>query len=175
MKNREIIKYVKEIREGNASGFEELYEAFLRLINFYGRKIGEDGSEELILFFTELLHSLDIGKFTPDESEELNKYIAVSIRNRYIELSRRKSRLLRISNEITEECADSTDEPDSKFFLKEGLMLLSERQRTVIDYRYFCGYSDREIADILSISRQAVHKLETRAISIFKVYYSVCL
>lgn len=60
MKNREIIKYVKEIREGNASGFEELYEAFLRLINFYGRKIGEDGSEELILFFTELLHSLDI-------------------------------------------------------------------------------------------------------------------
>ena len=54
MKNREIIKYVKEIREGNASGFEELYEAFLRLINFYGRKIGEDGSEELILFFTEL-------------------------------------------------------------------------------------------------------------------------
>ena len=27
MKNREIIKYVKEIREGNASGFEELYEA----------------------------------------------------------------------------------------------------------------------------------------------------
>ena len=156
MKNREIIKYVKEIREGNASGFEELYEAFLRLINFYGRKIGEDGSEELILFFTELLHSLDIGKFTPDESEELNKYIAVSIRNRYIELSRRKSRLLRISNEITEECADSTDEPDSKFFLKEGLMLLSERQRTVIDYRYFCGYSDREIADILSISRQGL-------------------
>ena len=169
MKNREIIKYVKEIREGNASGFEELYKAFLRLINFYGRKIGEDGSEELIL------HSLDIGKFTPDESEELNKYIAVSIRNRYIELSRRKSRLLRISNEITEECADSTDEPDSKFFLKEGLMLLSERQRTVIDYRYFCGYSDREIADILSISRQAVHKLETRAISILKEYSSVCL
>ena len=77
MKNREIIKYVKEIREGNASGFEELYEAFLRLINFYGRKIGEDGSEELILFFTELLHSFDIVKFTPDESEELNKYIAV--------------------------------------------------------------------------------------------------
>ena len=129
MKNREIIKYVKEIRAGNASGFEELYEAFLRLINFYGRKIGEDGSEELILFFTELLHSLDIGKFTPDESEELNKYIAVSIRNRYIELSRRKSRLLRISNEITEECADSTED-------------VYKRQK-------LCEYSRRHDPDVL--------------------------
>lgn len=173
MKNREIIKCVREIRDGNASGFEELYEAFVKLINFYGRKIGEDGSEELTLFFTELLYSLDIGKFAPDESEGLNKYIAVAIRNRYIELSRRKSRVLRISNEITEECADSTDEPDGKFFLKEGLALLSERQRTVIGYRYFCGYSDREIADILSISRQAVHKLETRAIAVLKEYYCI--
>ena len=48
-----------------------------------------------------------------------------------------------------------------------------EKQRAVLTYRYFYGFTDSEISDLLCISRQAVHQLEMRAIAALKEYYCI--
>ena len=173
MNNKEIIKTVREIRNGDMSNFQAIYDAFSRLINCYGRRISEDGREDLTLYFIELLYSVDINKFSPDDSSALNMYIAVSLRNYYITLSQKAQKALRFCNALLEEDAKYIFEPEDALSLKDGFLKLSERQRTVLTYRYFYGFSDREISNLLCISRQAVHQLELRAIAVLKEYYGI--
>ena len=173
MKNSEIIRIIKEIRKGDMSNFQTLYNAFARLIDRYGRRIGEDGSAEITLFFMELIYSLDIRKFAPDKSDGLNRYIAVSLRNCYISLSQRAEKAVKYSDELLEENLKYTFEPDETLALGDGLSELTDRQRTVITYRYFYGFTDSEISTLLCISRQAVHRLETRAIDALREYYCI--
>lgn len=173
MNNCEIIKTVKEIKRGDMSNFQIIYDAFSQLIDYYGRKIGEDGREDITLFFMELLYSIDTDKFFPDRSDAMNRYIAVSLRNRYIALSQKAKKALKLSDELLEENAKYIFEPEESLSLKEGFAKLSERQRAVLTYRYFYGFSDSEISDMLGISRQAVHQLELRGISALKEYYGI--
>lgn len=171
MENRAVIDVIHRIREGDYGGFSQIYASFEGLIVHYGRKIGEDGCSELVLFLLELIHSLDTEKFIPDESEALQRYIAVSLRNKYILLSKRAQARLRISNELCEESAKYIIEPDIGISLRDALSTVSERQRTVLIYRYFYGFSDAEIAELLGITRQAVHQLELRGTAELKKYY----
>lgn len=173
MNNREIIKTVKEIKGGDMSNFHAIYGTFSRLINCYGRRIGEDGCEDITLFFMELLYSVDTDRFLPDGSYELKRYIAVALRNYYITLSQKAQKYVKFCDELLEEDAKCVFEPEDALSLKEGLLRLSERQRTVLTYRYFYGLSDGEISDLLCISRQAVHQLELRAIASLKEYYGI--
>lgn len=173
MNNREIIKTVKEIRGGDMANFQAIYEMFSRLINCYGRRIGEDGCGEMTLFFMELLYSVDTDRFLPDGGDELKRYIAVALRNYYITLSQRAQKYAKFCDELLEDDAKYIFEPEEALSLKEGLLRLSERQRTVLTYRYFYGLSDGEISNRLCISRQAVHQLELRAIASLKEYYGI--
>ena len=92
MCNSEIIKIIKEIQSNDMSRFGELYDVFSVLIRHFENKADfEDASSELSLFLLELIYSLDTDKFIPDSSEALKRYIAVSLRNRYIALSKRKA------------------------------------------------------------------------------------
>lgn len=59
---------------------------------------------------------------------------------------------------------------DNYAALREGMKLLSKRQRQTITLRYIHGYSDAEIADRLGITRQAVNRLERKGLSILREY-----
>jgi len=48
---------------------------------------------------------------------------------------------------------------------------LTELQRKIIVYRYIYGYSSKEIAQKLKVSRQAVDRTKNRAIKIIKAVY----
>ena len=77
------------------------------------------------------------------------------------------------SDELFEDSAKYFFEPEEALSLKDGLLKLSDRQRAVLTYRYFYGFTDSEISDLLCISRQAVHQLEMRAIAALKEYYCI--
>lgn len=173
MENYKIIEIIKEIKRGDMSNFQVIYDVFSRLINYYGKKIGEDGCGDITLFFMELLYSVDTDKFYPDESDAMNRYIAVSLRNYYIVLSKKADIAMKCSDELFEDSAKYFFEPEEALSLKDGLLKLSDRQRAVLTYRYFYGFTDSEISDLLCISRQAVHQLEMRAIAALKEYYCI--
>ena len=93
MYNYLLLSLVKNFRKNDETAFDMIYEEFKGLINFYARKLQyEDATGELTLFFIELLLSNRLLKFQPDKSDSLKRYIAVSIRNKYIALSKEKQK-----------------------------------------------------------------------------------
>ena len=121
MENYKIIEIIKEIKRGDMSNFQAIYDVFSRLINYYGKKIGEDGCGDITLFFMELLYSVDTDKFYPDESDAMNRYIAVSLRNYYIALSKKADIAMKCSDELFEDSAKYFFEPEEALSLKDGL------------------------------------------------------
>ncbi len=172
MCNKALIKTVKEIQNQDMSHFNELYGEFEKLLRYYERKLGyDDAGQELTLFLIELIYGLDTDKFKPDDTETLKRYIAVSVRNQYILLSKRNQRYILSCNELYDNLGHYCLEPEDGISISEGLKLLSERQRLAVAYRYIYGFSDAEIADMLSVSRQAVNRLETRGLAVLREYY----
>ena len=49
-------------------------------------------------------------------------------------------------------------QPDEILALEEALQELDPRQRQVVEYRFFGGMEDREIAEVLGISERTVHR-----------------
>lgn len=173
MCNREIMSIAKEIKNKDMSRFGELYEAFAGLIHHFELKLGyDDAGQELTVFLLELMYSLDTDRFLPDDSEAINRYIAVSVRNKYIALSKQERRRVLESGELFDGIG-CTQEFDNRTLLKEGMKFLSERQRAAVALRYIYGYSDAEIAHRLGITRQAVNRLERRGLEILREYFGV--
>lgn len=170
MCNRKLLAIVREIKNKDMSRFAEIYEAFAGLIHHFEVKLGyDDAGQELTVFLLELIYSLDTERFLPDDSEVLNRYIAASVRNKYIALSKKKQRHILESGELYDR-AYCVEELEGSVTLKDGMKQLSERQKATIILRYIYGYSDTEIAERLGITRQAVNRLERRGLSILKEY-----
>jgi RNA polymerase sigma factor (sigma-70 family) len=174
MCNYLLLELIKKFRKQDEEVFSEIYDEFKKLIRMYSSRLGgEDSDQELTVFFVELLHTVDLHKFKPDNSDGVSRYIAVSLRNKYIALSK-KSQLECIMNTSFEEAENfisfTTDDYSS---ISEALSHLSERQQLIITYKYIYNYTDSEISEILGITRQAVNRLKNRAIKILEEFYRI--
>lgn len=151
--------------------FPLIFAEFERLINYYKRKIDdEDSFQELSIFLVELLYSIDIERFK--DSEDIKRYIAVCIRNRYITISKEKIFQQNHSTFLNETFPAPYTDPFLEHILKDALSKLTLRQREVIFYSYIYNYTDIEISRYLNISPQAVGRLKNRALKVLKMYFS---
>lgn len=171
MCNAEIITIAEKIKNKEMSRFGEIYEEFGGLIHHYEIKLGyDDAGQELTVFLLELIYTLDTDRFLPDDSESLHRYIAASLRNKYIALSKRARRHMLESGELYD-CIGCEEEYEGSVTLKDGIKTLSERQRTIIILKYIYGYSDTEIANRIGITRQAVNRIQRRALGVLREYF----
>ncbi len=169
MQNYLLKPLVSKIKEGDMSVFLGVFEEFKRLITFYGKKLKyEDAASELTLFFIELLYNIDLSKFQSDNGEELQRYIAVSIKNKYIALSLAKEKGVKFENPLFEERCGVTHRLDDKMCVFQGVCRLNEAQRLVFYYHFIYGFSIIEIANRLNISRQAVNKTKNQVLAILR-------
>jgi len=172
MSNRILLGLIRRFKAYDSAAFSEIYDDFKGLIIFYSGKLAdEDASQELTIFLLELLYSIDLTAFKADNSDGLRRYIAVSLRNKYIYLSREKQRYGILCNQLYENNAFFTETTDEKISIYEALNTLSKRQRLIMIYKYIYNYSDVEIADMLNISRQAVNRLKNRSVASLKQFY----
>lgn len=172
MENVLLKKLIINFRKGDMQAFTPIYSGFEKLIDYYSRKIGdEDSRQELIIFFIETLYNIELSNFCDDRTDRLNRYISVSIRNKYIYLSKKhQSEMLNYTP--FNDCYADFDDNIDKIFIKEILNRLSHKQRAIIVYKYIYGYSDVEISELFGISRQAVNRLKNRAKdTIREMYY----
>lgn len=165
MYNVELYPLISKYQKGDTTVFDTIYNVFEHLIIYYNRHLSfDDALQELNVFLVELLYQVPLDKFVPDESISLKKYIATSIRNKYIALSKQKQMQDSLFVEYCEGIAAYSAPFEDKLILSEVLLLLTEKQNQVIVYKYFYGYSDSEISAHLHISRQAVNRLKTRGL-----------
>lgn len=172
MENLELKSLILNFRKEDMLAFEPIYSEFKRYIRFYSKKLGyEDALQELTLFLIELLYDIDLNLFKNDLSDGLSRYIAVSIRNKYIALSKENSRYALMCTELYESEVFYTDSAVEKVCIEEALSNLTNRQRLIIIYKYILNYSDAEISSLLGISRQAVNRIKNRAFSVLRNFY----
>lgn len=163
---------IASIRKQDMSGFNLIYQEFKRLISLYADRIGDDdAAQELTVFFIELLYSIELDIFKADDSDGLKRYIAVSIRNKYIALSKERQLLDRMTNELYDNLAFFYQDADEGLILEEALKMLTPQQRAIIVYKYIYCYSDAEICMLLGVSRQAVNKMKNRALMLLRQIY----
>ena len=174
MNNSVLKMYINSFKNQNSEIFSLILRAFRRLINHYALLLkSEDDRQELNLFFIELLFSIDTEKFASDNSNGLSRYIAVCIRNKFIELSKKKQKPDFDNIRFCEDyCMANDDNFELKFEISQLLNFLTDKQKQVIFYRYYCNYSDNEISEIMGISRQAVNKIKNRALNVLRILYS---
>ncbi|MBQ3547862.1 MAG: sigma-70 family RNA polymerase sigma factor [Clostridia bacterium] len=169
MQNYLLKPLIEKIKEQDMSVFFQVFEEFKHLIVFLGNKLGyEDAQSELTLFFIELLYSIKLSKFPTDDGDELHRYIAVSIKNKYISLSMAKVKSNKFENHLFEECYGITDSFDKNICMSQAIKKLNDAQRLIFFYHYIYGFSINEIAERLNISRQAVNKTKNRILGILR-------
>lgn len=172
MCNKAIISLILKFRNNDGAAFMQIYNVFKKLIIHYGNRMYcEDGISELTLFLVELLHRLDLSQFKADTSFGVQKYIAVALRNRFIDISK-KGRGEIFKTQLLEDTAVFLDQyREEKILLSQALSALSDKKKQVLYYKFFEGYADTEIAEIMGISRQAVNKIKRRAFNEIKNFY----
>lgn len=173
MENCCLITLIEKFKGRDISAFPIIFGEFEGLIRIYTARLdGEDAFQELTVFLLELLYKINASAFKRDNSDTLKRYIAVSIRNKYIALSKQRDIYLRTSYSLIEDLTESGPDFWENHILKEALNGLPPKQRQVILYKYIYDYSDIETAAFLGITRQAVNRLKNRAMENLREYYS---
>ncbi len=148
-----LAQKINASKEGNQESMMEIITQFKPLINKYKWKLGyEDAEQDLIEHLIITLYKM------PVREDRLNiGYIARSIKNKYIQLSKQQRSY---KKEIQDCYIDDKYSAEENYSLEinEALSKLPQKQREIILFRYYYGYSDAEISVILGISRQKVNK-----------------
>ena len=172
MCNYLLLENIKKFRNSEKDAFDCIYLEFKGLIELYVRRLGgDDYRQELLLFLIELLHNIDINKFAADNSDGLNRYISVALRNKYIALSKEKQQMILKQISLEEAEPFLPFSTDNYSDIGTALQQLTQKQKIIIIYKYIFNYSDCEIAELLNITSQAVNRLKNRAFKILKNFY----
>lgn len=160
-------------QKGDKEAMLELIQKFSPLFRKYARKLNyEDAYEDIILFYMEMIRSVNLERIASLEDGAVISYINVSIINYY---NKRVRQIIRCEKEVA--LSDLTEEQkyyvearaaklnQTDFFEELGIKsLLSEKEYQIIYQIYEEGYTAAEIARISQQSRQSVNQLKQRAL-----------
>ncbi len=173
MCNKLIKNFIINFRKRDETAFKTIYQVFEKLIKLYASRIYyEDGRAELDLFLIELLNNINLSRFdSRADSFTIQKYIAVSIRNKYLYILQKSIEHTRKIYPLFELSDNAEEFFYEKLMLPDAFDLLSEKQKTVIKNKYIYGYSDSEICKMMGTTRQAVNGIKRRAVETLKEFY----
>ncbi len=172
--NNNLYEVFKNAQNGSEEHVIKLYYKFLPLIKKYGRKLNyEEAESDLTIFLLEYIKNFNLNKFRNRSEGEIVNYIKLIFKNKYIDVLRqlmnKKIETPIVKTEII--CNDCYKNLEEEYIL--SLMKdLNDIQRKIIVGRYFHGYSDDNLSEILKISRQAVYKNRKKALELIKLEIS---
>lgn len=161
-----ISTLIKKSKINDKESLWQLIEKFDPLINKYSRMLRyEDAKSELIEYLIKVIKRMPI--MTQDKEI---KYISISMKNLYIKLSKNHESYENsiILNDQMEYFETATKKNEISIDIYNALQTLEDKERKIIYYRYFLGYSDSEISKKMLISRQAVHKARKKTLATLK-------
>lgn len=172
MCNLQLKPLIQKFKKQDMTVFPLIYEEFEKLIFLYSSKLGyEDALADMNLFFVELLYSINLSHFSCDKDIGIKRYIAVSLRNKYITLSIKADKIKKFSVPLYENSYGYCGEYDDKIALHQALKELTTKQKSVLIHRYVYGYSIAEISENYKITRQTVNDTKNRALDSLKDFF----
>jgi RNA polymerase sigma factor (sigma-70 family) len=169
----EILKSAQD-KDNEAQLF--LIEKFSHTIKSFAYKLNYDGADtDLIIFLLELCQTIDLCVFDKINEGILVKYIYSSIKHEYIKLSKQNKKY-KLNEQLygvdPSEIANNYEAMEnvlySDRFVNELINILTLKEQQVITYIFLLGYSNVEVARVMSISKQAIGKTKKRALQKLK-------
>jgi len=152
-----------------------IIEKFQPLIKKYSNRLNYDeAASDVIISLHEVIYKLNpIINIDPYCEGELVNLLNTSLRRKVVDLHRKH----KLETRIKETPFDDLEHLSASYgfedavMIHETLSMLTEKQRFVLEARYYHGYSGIEIAAQMKISRQAVNKLQQRAVECFHIAF----
>jgi len=164
----DLVNLIMRAKNKNTNALAELLIRFEPLIINYSSKLYnmefEDAKQELTILLIQCIHSIK----RCDNDNECLAYIKVYIYHGFCKIYQEKKRKYIEEVIFDEELANDLLNNDindctTKIDLEISLKNYSERIRKIIYLVYF-GYSDKEIAMMLSLSRQYINRIKKEVI-----------
>lgn len=162
----EVTRLLRDARAGDRSAFDELYSLIydeLRRIAHAALRKGHSPTLQTTALVNEaylkLLGHTDAGW---ENRAHFYAIVARAMRQILIDLARRRASLKRGGNRIhtalSGNDAGADVDLDELLALDEALGRLDERQRQVVEYRFFGGMAESEIAEVLGVTARTVRR-----------------
>lgn len=168
---QDLYKYIwKSFSEGNTKAFADLYELYAEDLFLYGLTIVNN--EELVKdLIQELFIEIWDNRTKLSYVDYPKTYLLKAIYYKILRSSKKKSQP--IDDQMIQRTEPSIEvawilkeiQHEQIENLKSQLQLLPERQRQVLQLKYFQNLSSQQIGEILSINTQSVSNLIYRGIS----------
>ena len=170
--NNRILKKVVSYRKGNNESLLEIIEVFNPLLSKYSRLLdGEDTRQDLIIHLISVISKINLHNKELCKDKVIVSYIAKSIRNEYIKLSKKKNKIILNESELNLDIEVAYDGFESEFELLDIFKILSEKEAYIMKLLYVYCLSVSEISAFMNISRQAVNQTKNRALKKIKNLY----
>lgn len=169
---RNIITLLSEF-QSNLIDFDTIYSYFKNYIYKLIFKFNIDlHITDIFLKLWTLCKKIDLSNF--NSSQQLECYIKHSLKRTAINIYNSKKNHNRVDfnsniiDIVSDKSSHSLNFDDSNIMFNDLISNLSEKKKTILYLRYKQGLSDSEIAEQISISRQAVYKSRLSALHTIK-------
>lgn len=165
-----------QFRSGNFSAFSNLYQSHINSLLHYGNRIISD--KEIV---KDVIHDLFVEMWNRRQSlpeiHNIEFYLLKALRYKLFKVS---NPVVSVHFQENQTSADSStftidqllEEKESRQntirIMQDAISRLPLRQREVIYFRFFKGYTNQQVADLLNINYQSVSNLQQRAIDSLK-------
>lgn len=168
-----LVELIMNAQSKDENAMVNLIFKFDPLLKKYARKLDhEDAYEDMIVYFIELIHYIDIKRLKNPTDGGIVTYINRAVYNYYC---RKVKELIYSRNEIvmSDLSAEQNYMLESRFSTKEksdflreleAEKYLTEKEFATIDLIFIKGYSAEEIAGMKQCSRQSVNQTKKRAL-----------
>jgi RNA polymerase sigma factor (sigma-70 family) len=167
---------IDQFRSGDFTAFASLYQTHIQALLHYGNKVITD--KEMV---KDVIHDLFVELWNRRQTlmqvNNLEFYMLKALRYKLMKLNKGGwLQYLEEDDPVTENFSFTIDalleEKESRqnasVILQKAINALPLRQREVIYFRFYKGYSNQQIADLLNINYQSVSNLLQRAIETLK-------
>lgn len=164
----ELYHLLEKVQKGDEESTIDILSKFLPTIKKMSRKLNyEEAETDLTIAFLETIKEINLKSLKVKGDGAIVNYIYFFLKNRSVNLFK-KNVLREIKTtelELDIIADDTTCATDDKIFVSMLLNSLPPMQREVIKRKFMQGFTDKEIAIFLGVSRQAVNRTKNRALN----------
>lgn len=164
----ELAKLIEKPKSGDKEALLEIVLRFKPAVKKFSKELNYPEAEsDLIITIIELVKKIHLENFSEKNDGALIKYIYLTLRNRKIDFF--KKNILHHPNEepvLNLEIIQGLNygEIFEEVLINDILKPLPALQKEIIIKRILQGYSDKEIAGMYDITKQAVNRTKNRAL-----------
>nr|WP_279325026.1 sigma-70 family RNA polymerase sigma factor [Clostridium sp. 1001275B_160808_H3] len=150
----------------------DIIEIFEPLLSKYARLLdGEDTKQDLIIHLIDILNKIPIDKEDIPENKYILGYIAKSIRNEYIKISKKNDKIRLNETELNLDIELQYEDSELEFEMMDMFKILTKKEVFIMKLIYVYYLSVSEVANYMKISRQAVNQAKNRSLKKLREIY----